>query len=164
MINLLEIQKSEENNSASLYLKNSSESISSTFEVISEEILITTNSSSYSIKIKDADYSLTGEGNIYLVIKKDDISLLVKFEEIYEKLMKNTASVSVSMTIMELKDKVLLQENMKKTSDFSVVALALVYYGSYVFSLLIYIGGALISFYLVFISFIAVVFLIKLFF
>lgn len=164
MINLLEIQKSEENNSANLYLKNSSESISSTFEVVSEEILITTNSSSYSIKIKDADYSLTGEGNIYLVIKKDDISLLVKFEEIYEKLMKNTASVSVSMTIMELKDKVLLQENMKKTSDFSVVALALVYYGSYVFSLLIYIGGALISFYLVFISFIAVVFLIKLFF
>lgn len=159
-MNLLEIQKSEENNSASLYLKNSSESISSTFEVISEEILITTNSSSYSVKIRDAEYSLTGESNIYLIIKKDDISLLVKFEEIYEQLMKNTASVSVSMTIMELKDKVLLQENMKKTSDFSVIALALVYYGSYVFSLLFYIGGTLISFYLVFI---AVVFLVKLF-
>lgn len=160
-MNLLEIQKSEKNNSASLYLKNSSEAISSTFEVISEEILITTNSSTYSIKIKDAEYSLTGENNIYLIIKEDDISLLVKFEEIYEQLMKNTASVSVTMIIMELKDKVLLQENMKKTSDFSVVALAFVYYGSYVFSLLIYIGGTLISFYLVFI---AIVFLIKLFF
>lgn len=160
-MNLLEIQKSEKNNSASLYLKNSSEAISSTFEVISEEILITTNSSTYSIKIKDAEYSLTGENNIYLIIKEDDISLLVKFEEIYEQLMKNTASVSVTMIIMELKDKVLLQENMKKTSDFSVVALAFVYYGSYVLSLLIYIGGTLISFYLVFI---AIVFLIKLFF
>lgn len=160
-MSLLEIQKSEENNSASLYLKNSSDAISSTFKVISEEVLITTDSAVYSIKIKDAEYSLAGENNIYLIIKKDDISLLVKFEEIYEQLMKNTASVSVTMIIMELKDKVLLQENMKKTSDFSVIVLALVYYGSYVFSLLFYIGGTLISFYLVFI---AVVFFVKLFF
>lgn len=148
-MNLLELKKTEDNNSASLYLNNSSEAIASTFEVISEEVLIKTSTELYSIKIKEATYLLTGEGNIYLIIKKDDISLVVKFEAIYEKLMKNTASVSVSMVIMELKDKVLLQENIKHTSDFSVLGVAIVYYGSYAVSTIIYTFIALIPLYLI---------------
>lgn len=149
-MNLLELTKTEDNNSASLYLNNSSEAISSSFEVYSEEILIKTNSETYSVKIKEANYSLTGEGNIYLIIKKDEISLVVKFEDIYEKLMKNTASVSVSMVIMELKDKVLLQENIKNTSDLSVIGVAIIYYGSYAVSTIIYTFIALIPLYLIF--------------
>lgn len=148
-MNLLELTKTEDNNSASLYLNNSSEAISSSFEVYSEEILIKTNSETYSVKIKEANYSLTGEGNIYLVLKNDDISLVVKFEEIYEKIMKNTASVSVSMVIMELKDKVLLQENIKNTSDLSVIGVAIIYYGSYAISTVIYAFIALIPLYLI---------------
>ncbi|MEK7433040.1 MAG: hypothetical protein AABZ74_07915 [Cyanobacteriota bacterium] len=141
------MEKLENKTTASLYLNNSSESISCSITIVLEMIVLTSEKEQYMIPIKEAEYSLVGENNIYLVVKTEQLSICVKFQEIYEEILKNTESLIVKDIINNLKSQINFSLVENKTSPVLLIVLTIFSYGYLIVSYVVMPIFLLVAFY-----------------
>ncbi|MFN8671417.1 MAG: hypothetical protein U0457_04935 [Candidatus Sericytochromatia bacterium] len=120
------MEKLEEVLTASLYVGKSSEGLSCTIKISPEIIVASTENENYIIPIKEAEYFLTGEKNLYLIVKNEQISLCIKFHNIYESIIQNTNSIRIHEKLNQLKEELKNVPIEKKDSALVILGVSAV--------------------------------------